>query len=108
MKPQIPAVVTTYFEASNANDIASLVACFTQDASVTDENQTHRGAAEIKAWAEETRRRFQFKTEVLQAIESGDGALVTAKVSGNFPGSPAELDFKFTVIENKIGALEIS
>lgn len=107
MKVQIPAVVTSYFEASNSDDVDALVSCFTTDASVADENQTHRGTAEIKAWAENVRTKFQFKTEPLRASERADGTIVTAKLSGNFPGSPVDLDFIFTLDHNKISSLEI-
>jgi ketosteroid isomerase-like protein len=107
MKLQTHAVITSYFEASNANDIAALVVCFSTDASVSDENQTHRGTAEIKAWAEDNRRKFQFKTEPLRASARADGAVVTAKLSGNFPGSPVDLDFTFNLENNKIKSLDI-
>jgi ketosteroid isomerase-like protein len=107
MKVQTPAVITSYFEASNANDIDTLVECFSTDASVTDENQTHNGTAEIKAWAQDVRKKFQFKTEPLRASERADGAVVTAKLSGNFPGSPVDLDFTFNLENNKIKSLDI-
>jgi|ERR1700680_1441335 len=107
MKAQIPAVITTYFEASNANDIEALVACFSPDAQVTDENQIHRGAAEIKAWGENVRKKFLFKTDILKATERDSGAVVTAKLSGNFPGSPVELEFTFILDHNKICSLVI-
>ena len=107
MNLQIPAIVRSYFEASNANDIKALVACFSTDAGVTDENQTHHGTAEIRAWSENVRKKFQFTTEPLSAAEGTNGLIVTAKLSGNFPGSPVELDFIFTLDNNKISSLEI-
>jgi len=107
MKVQIPEVITSYFEASNADDIDALVACFSIDASVTDENKTHHGTEEIKAWAEDVRRKFQFKTEMLRSAERPNGAVVTAKLSGNFPGSPVDLDFTFILDRNEISSLEI-
>lgn len=107
MKLQIPTVIEAYFAASNADDIDALVACFTTDASVSDENQTHHGITEIKAWAENVRRKFQFKTEPLRATKQADAAVVTAKLSGNFPGSPVDLDFTFVLENNNIKSLEI-
>jgi len=107
MTKQIPTVIESYFAASNADDIYALVACFTTDASVADENQTHRGTTEIKAWAQDVRRKFQFKTEPLRASERADGVVVSAKLSGNFPGSPVNLDFTFNLENNKIKSLDI-
>ena len=107
MTLQIPTVIESYFAASNADDIDALVACFTTDASVADENQTHQGTAAIKAWAEDVRKKFQFTTEMLRASQRAGGAVVTAKLSGNFPGSPVELDYTFTLDHNKICSLVI-
>ena len=108
MQTPIPAVIESYFQASNANNIDALVACFSPDATVVDENQTHRGTAEIKAWAVNVRRKYEFKTEILKASETSGGAIVTAKVSGNFPGSPVDLNFKFALGKNnKITSLVI-
>src|SRR5438309_4060956 len=38
------------------------------------------------------RKKYEFKTEVLQAVEKPGGGVVTAKLSGTFPGSPVDLD----------------
>jgi len=57
----------------------------------TDENQTHRGTEEIKTWAQDVRRKSDFKTEILRSAERPNGAVVTAKLSGNFPGGSARL-----------------
>lgn len=108
MNVQIPKVVASYFEASNADDIDALIACFSPDATVSDENQTHRGSSEIKDWAEDVRRKFQFKTEPLRASERGNGTVVTARLSGNFPGSPVDLDFTFTLGKDMITSLQIA
>ena len=107
MKTQIPDIIETYFRASNADDIEKLVSCFSMDAAVTDENETHHGAAAIKAWAVSVRKKYQFKTEVLRAAQKPDAVIVTAKLSGTFPGSPVNLDFKFGLKGDAISALEI-
>lgn len=107
MKTAMPGVIESYFKASNADDIDALVACFAPEAAVTDENHTHRGTAEIRAWSIDVRRKYDFKAEVLKKAEGKDGTVVTAKVSGNFPGSPVNLDFKFAMNQDRITALTI-
>ena len=107
MKTEMPQIIETYFRASNADDINGLVSCFSEDAVVADENETHRGAAAIKAWSVNVRKKYQFKAQVLRAAQKPDGAVVTAKLSGTFPGSPVDLDFKFTLKGNRISSLEI-
>ncbi len=107
MKTEIPEIIETYFRASNADDIERLVSCFSTDAVVIDENETHRGAAAIKDWSINVRKKYEFKTEVLRATQKEGAVLVTAKLSGTFPGSPIDLDFKFTLKGNAISSLEI-
>ena len=103
----MPAVIESYFHASNANDINALVACFSPNATVADENQTHRGTAAIRAWAIDVRKKYEFTIEVLSAAEAAEATAVTTKVSGNFPGSPVNLDFRFGLAGDKIKSLEI-
>src|SRR5436190_18523637 len=107
MKTQIPETIETYFRASNADDIDGLVSCFLTDAIVIDENETHRGAAAIKDWSINVRKKYEFKAEVLRAIQKPGAVVVTAKLSGTFPGSPVDLDFKFALKGNQISSLEI-
>lgn len=107
MTTEVPAVIASYFQASNADDIERLVGCFAPEASVSDENATHRGTVEIKQWAEDVRKKFRFKTEMLNMKERPGGAIITAKLSGNFPGSPVDLDFEFVLDREKIISLAI-
>jgi ketosteroid isomerase-like protein len=107
MKTQIPEIIETYFRASNADDIDGLVSCFSMDAAVIDENETHRGAAAIKAWSVNVRTKYKFKAQVLRATQKPGAIVVTAKLSGTFPGSPIDLDFKFALKGNEISSLEI-
>ena len=107
MKTQIPEIIETYFRASNANHVEKLVSCFLTDAVVIDENETHRGAAAIKAWSVNVRKKYEFKTEVLRVVEKAGAVVATVKLSGTFPGSPVDVDFKFTLKGTQISSLEI-
>jgi ketosteroid isomerase-like protein len=104
---QIPEIIETYFRASNADELEGLVSCFSPDAVVVDENETHRGAAAIKAWSVNVRKKYEFKTQVLRVVHKPRAVVVTAKLSGTFPGSPVDLDFKFTLKRNRISSLQI-
>ena len=48
------------------------------------------------------------KTEITGVTEKDGGTVVTATVSGNFEGSPASLDYHFTLKDQKIAALRIT
>ena len=103
----LPEAISHYFAAANDGRIDDAAACFAENALVHDEGQDHRGHAAIRAWVADTTEKFQPKTELLYTTESDSTYIAKAKVSGNFPGSPAELTFSFTVEEEKISTLSI-
>jgi len=45
--------------------------------------------------------------EPFACSQKDDKTIVTNRLTGNFPGSPIELEFVFTLEENKIADLEI-
>ena len=96
-----------YIAAENAGDTEALVQCFTSDAVVRDEHQTIEGLAAIKQWKAETARKYRHTIEPLAFTQKDDKIIVTNRLTGNFPGSPVELEFVFTLDSNKIASLEI-
>lgn len=104
---ELPPPIATYWSAANTARIDEAAACFAADAVVHDESRTHQGPSAIRGWIEETTRQSQPIVEAL-AVEEKDGRhLVTARVSGIFPGSPVELHFAFTLRDGQILHLEI-
>jgi hypothetical protein len=47
------------------------------------------------------------RREPLALTQKGDKTIVTNRLTGNFPGSPIELQFVFRLEGNKIASLEI-
>ena len=47
MSATLPRPIQNYIDASNAHDVPSILACFADDATVRDENTTHRGKIDI-------------------------------------------------------------
>lgn len=107
MSDQLSKVLETYFASASAGDIEKACACFEKDAAVHDEARNHEGLFAIRVWIEETTRRYQPKMKVLHVTAKEDETVVTAEVSGSFPGSPLELDYSFTLREGKIFRLHI-
>jgi ketosteroid isomerase-like protein len=107
MSISLPLPISTYFAASNTGDAKSLAGCFTDNATVKDEGQVHRGRDEIEAWQREAKQKFTFTVEPLGCDEVNDQVTVSANVAGNFPGSPARLDHVFRLAGDKIQSLEI-
>lgn len=108
MKPNLPPLLAAFVAAKNAHDSAAFVACFTSDGVVRDEKQTHAGTSAIQAWFEEVSRKYRTQMDVT-GIEARDGKTVlTADVSGDFPGSPFPFQYHLTLKAGKIAALEIT
>ena len=105
---QQPGPAAAYFAASNQHDIKAMLALFSTEAVVKDEGQERRGLAAVRQWMEETTSKYLPVVEVIGAVEAASSVTVTGKVSGNFPGSPVELHYAFTLDGGKIARLEIS
>lgn len=103
----LPEPIAAYFAAKNRHDIEAMLVPFSADAIVKDEGQELRGHAPIRAWMEETTRKYAVTVEPKGVSVKGGSTVVTALVSGNFPGSPAELRYTFTLRMEKIEGLEI-
>jgi ketosteroid isomerase-like protein len=104
----LPAVLERYYAAQNAHDIEALVACFAPDAVVHDEGEDIVGTAAIRAWKEKTSAKYQVTVEPLDCRDEAGTTIVVARVSGTFPGSPADLTYRFRLAEDgRINGLEI-
>jgi len=104
MNLHLPDAVQTYFAVSNGGDISRLAACFCADASVT----THQGIAAIAAWQQDARQAFTYSVKPLTATQNDDSLSVTARLVGNFPGSPLQLNHLFRLQDGQIRSLEIA
>jgi ketosteroid isomerase-like protein len=100
-------VVQAYFAADARSDEDALSHVFAPNAVVHDEKMTHRGLAEIQKWRREAKAKYQHVAEPLEACEEDGVIRVKARVSGNFPGSPAVLSFAFRLDGDRIADLEI-
>lgn len=103
----LPESISAYLAAANAFDAEAAAAHFTVDAHVHDENHDHVGREAVRAWIEDTSRKFRPQTEVVSADVHDDEVTVRNRVSGDFPGSPVELNFAFTLRDGQIARLNI-
>ena len=108
MHIQLPPAITTFFEVSNSATDEALNHCFASDAVVHDEAHTYQGQAAIQAWLRAAQEKYSYHTEPAAVVQAGDNVQVRATVTGNFPGSPAQLDYSFHLAADKITALEIN
>jgi hypothetical protein len=103
----LPQTIQAYFEADRKNSCEALIGCFAPDAVVHDEGRSHSGHYAIGRWWEEAKARYRHVAEPLEANGHDQITRVRARVSGEFPGSPAMLTFAFRLASEKIASLEI-
>lgn len=102
----LPKPIDTYF-ASDTKDGAAVARCFAVDAAVIDERQTHRGRDAIARWKSEASAKYDYVSKPVAVEDQGDHFIVTARLTGNFPGSPVDLRYAFTLEGDEIARLEI-
>jgi hypothetical protein len=107
MPVELPAPIAAYIDAENSHDIEALALCFSENGTVRDEGRTIQGLAAIKHWKAETAKKYRHTMEPLACKPGGDKIAVTNRLAGNFPGSPIELEFVFTLENEKISSLDI-
>jgi hypothetical protein len=106
-QPSLPEPIAAYF-AAEEHDPDAVARCFTSQGVVRDEGHTHSGRAAIAAWKIAASAKYSYATRPLRAGQEDGRHIVTARVTGNFPGSPVELQFLFRLERGKIASLEIT
>lgn len=106
MNEELPPVIAAFFHATNAREFGGFLSVFTPDAHVTDESKDHHGIA-ILEWIEQATAEAKPVAEVTDVKLTNTNTVVTAIVSGNFPGSPVPLHYTFALRDGKIARLHI-
>lgn len=106
MKIELPSVIDQFFHATNTREFADFLSLFTAEAHVNDEANDYYGV-EIGGWIERATADTKPTADVTEITRDGDRWVVTAQLSGNFPGSPVPLRYDFTLRDGKIGRLII-
>ncbi len=102
----LPEPIAAYFAAEHHP--AALVHCFTPHAVMNDFGHRYVGIDAIKAFLAEASAKYGATSEPI-AIEREDGCqLVRTRVTGNFPGSPTVLSYRFHLERGLIATLEIT
>lgn len=107
MAIDLPNPIANYFMADK-EDGDAIITCFSENAVVKDEGQTYTGLDAIKQWKMSSSTKYTYTVEPQALNESEEQAIVTGLVSGNFPGSPVNLQFAFKLDGDKITELEIT
>lgn len=108
MAGEVPAAIRAFVETTNAGDSDGFVACFTEDAFLSDWGREFRGHDGVAEWnrTDNIGQRARFE---LLAVRQGDTAqelIATVVVSGN--GFNGTSDLTFTVRGDRIARLVIA
>jgi len=102
----LPAPLAEWVAAKNAHDVEGQVACFSAEASVDDEGSTVVGTEAVRAWTARVTAAYDLTVEPTGFVGDPDGAgVLTALVSGAFPGSPLEFRYHLTLADGRITSL---
>jgi hypothetical protein len=103
----LPDPIAAYFAADQLGADA-IARCFTTQAVVKDESHTYAGLDAIKTWKAAASAAYTY-TSAPFALEQKEGSsIVTSRVTGNFPGSPVDLHYRFGLERGLIASLEIT
>jgi hypothetical protein len=108
LSANLPEPVAAYLAAANRHDVEAVLSTFGEDACVADEGRERHGPTELRAWIEDTTTKYAPTTEVLAIAGTTRQPVVTARVSGTFPGSPLDLTYAFVLEDDRIVRLAIS
>jgi ketosteroid isomerase-like protein len=107
MALDLPRPVAEYLVADEAKDADALSRCFTEDGTVHDEGQDYHGRDSIRRWKQAADAKYRYVLQTVSVQTFGDLVTVRARLTGEFPGSPVELDHIFRLSGDKIASLEI-
>ncbi len=105
---QLPDPIQRFFDADTTGSPNALAAAFAADAVVRDEGNSYHGLQQIEAWWHAAKRKYDHHAVPFEVRDMDGLVQVRAVVTGNFPGSPATLTYRFDLDGDRIAALEIT
>ncbi|MDR7093105.1 nuclear transport factor 2 family protein [Hydrogenophaga laconesensis] len=102
----LPEPIATFFAAEHDPD--ALATCFTAQAVLKDDGHSYAGIDAIQAFMAEASARYNATSVPFASHREDDLQLVRANVTGNFPGSPIVLSYRFRLEGDLIASLEIT
>lgn len=105
---EIPQVVTRFVDSQSVYDSEAFTECFTDTAVVHDEGKVHHGKEEIHQWIGHAMEAYKSQLKPLAYEQNASSGILTADVSGTFPGSPIVLKFHFGFKDGLIDSLNVT
>lgn len=102
----LPNIVTELIKAQNNFDSLAYASCFSETAIVVDEGNTYKGRTEIMNWIDRANQQYRAIMKPIEFYEAEN--TLKAEITGDFPGSPAVLSYRFSFTGALIQSLKIS
>lgn len=102
----LPNVILELIKAQKNFDSHSYAGCFTETAIVLDEENTYNGKNEIENWIDKANKKYRTTMKPLDYNQKE--SVLSAEISGNFPGSPLMLQYHFELTGDLIQSLKIT
>jgi hypothetical protein len=107
MEDEMHPTLERYFTATNSHDAEGMTADLADDAVVNDDGREYRGVPAIREWTKEILRKYRPQVEPTKVAHEAERFVVSVNTSGDFPGSPIALTYRFKLDGEKISHLEI-
>ncbi|MFD7393294.1 nuclear transport factor 2 family protein [Streptomyces sp. NPDC059852] len=105
----LPTTVQEFLAAHVVRDADTASSFLAEDAVIVDQDETFRGRQETYAFLRDAGSEFAYTTERIGAHRVDDAHwVVTVRLEGTFPGGVAELDYRFTLRDDRIAELVIA
>lgn len=101
----LPTIIKQLIKAQDDFDSENYARCFTENAIVIDEGKIYTGRNEIKEWIDHANKTYRVIMKPLSF--SSELNVLSAEISGNFPGSPLEIKYHYTFKNDLIHSLKI-
>lgn len=102
----LPSIISELVKAQTQFDSHAYADCFTETAVVFDEGKTHNGKTEIQNWIDKANKEYKADMKPLKYNEKEN--ILSAEISGTFPGSPVILKYHFELSDGLIQSLKIT
>lgn len=108
MTIELPTPIAGYFAADRSGDTRAFLRNFAADAIVIDERRTFAGHDQILDWKTKASQQYSYSVAPFAMADNNGQTVVTAHLTGDFPGSPVDLRYAFTLNAGLIVRLEIA
>ncbi len=105
---KLPDNIAALVKAQNDRNSTAFAACFTKEATVSDDGSSYSGPTEIRQWIQQAMERYTMHLKPVDFNQTESGGKLTVEVTGSFKGSPAIMQYHLELEGTAISSLRIT